>query len=392
MRSTQYGRIDQRQTDSILLFETGLGIQGAKERYTSGVSLYRLNKTLAAILRHWEGLRQSSPSYQNLHDWGFRHAPYRFGERVYRQPRPAGLGPSNAFNVAFLEEVLRKDRFLHGLGVRPEQEFAYAEEKEEGNIRFLLPDPETYAAIIENSEIRQADIQLVKNLSRLYSNIDKSIDLAALATCPSEEACRHAMIAEIHCWLWDTERILEKIRPESYSKDIIRHRHDIDRLLSQAFNCGREIGVKRGWYTRVLSIAAETVALGMRLGVEEELLTPLRLSDSGEPSEAIMEIELAAEYLTCFVGFASEQLRNAGIASGLREGELRQALKFLHRLDELGLDDDRRQKITTNGGRRIDSLPYLRDELSQVHQSVLGYLAHRGLPSRFVARDLLGSE
>ncbi|MBK8033806.1 MAG: hypothetical protein IPK17_30770 [Chloroflexi bacterium] len=342
MHRTQFGILDQTPKDAILLIELGFHTQQFNSESATGVTLYRLNKSVAAILRHWEALQRLPSVYRGSHYWGIKHTAYRYGQIGYARPSPSDPPSNTPFGVYYLDDIVRRNAFFDAVGVvvnddAPQRDYeAYVATT---RIEFPLPEHKLYGAFKTSSEIDPTDLEIVRQLAILYSKAT-SEQLAILATCPTEQDAVMAVSNEIRLWIHDIDQILNSIdklsAPSTSNRNV--ETENISLYLNSAFECGREVGKKINWYKAAREAAFAVWTEGRKLmPVGDGLLSPLAdlsLASTHDPSPRLIAAKELANIMTGYVGLIFNTLSRFGMAVRLSNTKVDIAVKRITALSE----------------------------------------------------------
>lgn len=335
--STQIEYENRNLSDAILLFEIGLNAQTLQDQSEYGFSDYRLNKLLSTILRHWL-LLQNTTKYAGIHTWLLEHAPYRYGEVVYRQRIWEEMSSPRFMSQLYLiGDVVVSNEYLHFLGVARRVDKTSLKSSK---TFFYLADPIKYSQIKQALAIRDLDFELARQLAWLYSNLPSS-DLAVLATCPTELDCYNAMQAEINLCLYDYERMVNVLKLPEDQHSMRVSQSVISDLLSSAFQCAREIGKKLDWYTSVPSVLGKVLERSTALGLDADITKVLKdNTGDGKPTKRLLSLVELRFVLLSLITLTSNLIDSSIGKYNPNPKKLHSNYMDLERLERIGVAKD----------------------------------------------------
>jgi hypothetical protein len=379
-------RLIQTIRDSILIYEVGRKTQEINSAYTNGVSIVRLTKSLAAILRHWELLRKSTPELKSINYWETLNAPFRYGQVIYQKIDPGDQQIINDYNVLFLTDIVKKSKILEYLkvNIRSGNEF----DKVKSKIIFPKANSSDYGVLIQESGMEYRDVEILRELAIFYSNL-KTEEIATLSTCPTYDDCKRAIVAEIVLWLHDIEKLIRLLK--DFSGGTPHQIPVINKRLNKAFECGRQIGEKIEWYLSLEKIQNNILRIMLEKDFSKNLIVPLSNGlRIGSETEELINLKRVSKILTGYLSVFEQNVNLLSPSISLPNDASKKARDFVAFLPEAGVKEyDLEELYLISGKRNLNSLVDLIDKLEAIfNNNIVVFLATSQLPNKYDRRLL----
>lgn len=371
----------QKARDSILIYEVGRGTQETNSKYANGISLFRLNKTLSAVLRHWELLRNSSKNYKSLNYWDILSAPFRYGQVVYKKVDPGNQNIINDYNVEFLQNIINNSYILNFFKVK----IVVGNEFDAGKTKVVFPkaEPHIRGELIQASGLEYRDIEILRDLAFFYSHLQTD-EVAALATCPTYFDCKKAINAEIVIWLHDLEKLFRLLK--DYSGGDLSRANMINKRLSKAFECGRQIGKKIEWYLSLEKVQKNILKLTIDKDFSLSVIEPLskNLIVNGETQELI-DYKYISKILTGYIATVEHNVNLLSPSIFLPKDYSAKAKEFTSLLSEIKITNYELEELYLISGKRsLNSLIVLLETLEAIYNNkILTFMLTYNLPIKY---------
>jgi hypothetical protein len=377
----------QSQKDSLLIYEVGVITQQSYDVEKNSVSCFRLNKTLSLILRHCKWLRNNNEKYRDINEWELQHFPYRFGQRVYSTLQNSEKVSRFQNQIKYLEQILRDDGLLKKLGVRV-QDDARGYESEKTRFFFSGSGAPQKRNLITTTRLDPQDLYLVGNLAKVFGR-HKTVDINALATCPTESDCVAAQLAQLNLWLQHMNTVDDLVD----SEDFIAYdeQSKLKANLEQAFERGRQIRLKKELYKHSTVAAHSIFSTAANMGYDEgEFNALLKMIDNVGESTAVDNLASLANILSPLVGLFSELLCRIDLQVALNAKDMEWARNHFDNLSEIGVTDTNIKKAYIHATARSKRFHLdVAEDLREFSTKMREYLSVQKLPTTYEANCLL---
>jgi len=368
--------------DDILIYEVGRTLQEKRQEYLAGVPSFRLKKTLAAMLRHWDILRTAFPECGSINYWSIQHAAFRHGQVVYRLKDRGATTLKNEFGVLFLEDIIIKSPILKSLGVSIKTKDNFEDRK----TRFIFPaaDAIVYGIYLKTTGLGQPDLEILQSLAVYYAHLRTSV-IESLSTCPTQDDCRKAMLAEFVIWFHDLDRIFRLLKPSADDYSVLASISEINRDLKRAFDCGAQVGEKLNWYSSLASFKQEMIQVAIERN-SFRLVNPVLSSlGSGEVSDDLSAIKDWAKLLTGFLGLLELHLQRLYPSIALPQNDSERARSYINRLQQVGITPYLLRDLEVVTGKKQHSETPVAVEILEGYYDkyIIPFLMSQNMPSNY---------
>jgi hypothetical protein len=378
----------QEEKDSLLIYEVGSTIQRFFKPEEKRVHCFRLNKTLALIMRHWNYLKNNIDDYNDIHEWGLRCFPYRYGQRIYRSilsnDKLMSFFPGGAM---FIEDIIKYDKILIKLGVKIRDEIR--DHREKSSFYFSQSSSIVKNKLFKSVRMNPKDLFLIRQLAGIYAP-QQTEDIESVSTCPTESDCILAQIALINLFHQDMEIVQRYINPSLYTGFV--DQGDISSYMNWAIECAREIKNKRKLYERSKVSAYQIYTESIKNGYSgNEVECIVKLIDGKNGSNRIDELGSIADIMIALVEFCRELLSRIDLVDDFKYDSL--AVNRYDVLDVVGISKSDRERAIRNAIEKKLEFQYeVANDITVFLDKFRGYLKLLKLPSKHNSRAVFNPQ
>lgn len=302
MKRSFKGSLNTRANDALVIVEVGLALQALNPE---GISSHHLNKCISSVIQHFMNL-DSTKQYGSMPILNLYHAPYRYGEIIYRTSQLT----TNSFGIDFIDDLIKDshDPVLKRLGIK-----VISKEDEQNNreTRFFFPASlfSKYSSVYDSSSFRPEDKTLIRALAGLYAQVSVS-DITALATCPTIDAYLKANDALVRIWLSDVDALFQIVdnRLARY-EPLVNEFRTVNQILNRAFDCAEQLKVKFSLYDNLDHVVIDVQKRAEAQGFEDDDIAWLsKLLFNPDITDTFDNVVEIVDSLTCYIGLCSEML------------------------------------------------------------------------------------